>query len=142
MGALQQRLDAVERRAGVDVNLVVDGEIELPLDVEEALFRIAQEALNNALKHAAPTSIVVTIHIEGESPYQRVELDIMDDGRGFDPAALGDEGGLGLVSMRQRVENVGGVLDVRSTPGEGTHVRASVDMGASTGSPETREVDA
>ena len=140
--ALQQRLDAVERRAGVDVNLVVDGEIELPLDVEEALFRIAQEALNNALKHAAPTSIVVTIHIDGESPYQRVELDVVDDGQGFDPAALGDEGGLGLVSMRQRVENVGGVLDVRSTPGEGTHVRASVDMGASTGSPETREVDA
>lgn len=142
VGALQHRLDAVEQRAGVDVNLAVDGKVELPPDVEETLFRIAQEALNNALKHAAPTSIMVTVHIEGESPYQRVELDVMDDGRGFDPAALGDEGGLGLVSMRQRVENIGGVLDIRSTPGEGTHVRASVDMGASTDSPEAREVDA
>ena len=142
VGALQHRLDAVELRAGVNVNLAVDGEIELPPDVEETLFRIAQEALNNALKHAAPTSIMVTVHIEGESPNKRVELDIIDDGRGFDPTALGDEGGLGLVSMRQRVENIGGVLDIRSMPGEGTHVRASVDVGASTVSPEAREVDA
>jgi signal transduction histidine kinase/ligand-binding sensor domain-containing protein len=142
VGALQQRLDAVERRAGVDVNLVVDGEIELSPDVEETLFRIAQEALNNTLKHAAPSSIMVTIHIEGESPYRQVELDIIDDGRGFDLAALGDEGGLGLVGMRQRMENVGGVLDIQSTPGEGTQVKASVDLGTSTDSPEAREVDA
>ena len=139
--ALEHRLDAVERRAGVEVNLLVDGEVELPPDVEASLFRIAQEALNNALKHATPTSIMVTVRIEGESHYKRVELSVMDDGRGFDPAALSDEGGLGLVSMRQRVDNIGGVLDIRSTPGEGTHVRASVDMGASTDSPETIEVD-
>ncbi|NIR15549.1 MAG: histidine kinase, partial [Desulfobacterales bacterium] len=56
IGALQQRLDAVERRAGIDARLIVDGEVILPSPVEENLFRIAQEALNNALKHAHSSS--------------------------------------------------------------------------------------
>jgi signal transduction histidine kinase len=140
VGALQQRLDAVERRAGVEARLVVVGdtlqgvgdarqgedEVELTATVEEELYRIAEEALNNALKHAEPTSIVVTICAEGEPPDQPVELEVVDDGRGFEPDVVSEAGGLGLVSMAQRAEKIGGRLTVHSAPGEGTRVRVGV----------------
>lgn len=61
VGALQQRLDAVEGRAGVGVRLLVEGTPEISAIVEEGLYRIAQEALNNALKHAEATNVTVRI---------------------------------------------------------------------------------
>jgi len=66
----------------------------------------------------------VTIRGEGDS----VMLEIADDGAGFDPEAMADHGGVGLVSMRERVEKLGGSLAILSTPGEGTKVRASVEV--------------
>jgi two-component system sensor histidine kinase ChiS len=122
VGALQQRLDAVERRAGVDARLVVEGELELSPDVEEDLYRIAQEALNNALKHATATLVTVTIRASGE----RVDLEVADNGRGFEPTAVSDEGGMGLMTMRERAEKFGGELEVLSGPGKATKVRVSL----------------
>ncbi|MBN1979052.1 MAG: PAS domain-containing protein [Anaerolineae bacterium] len=124
VGALQQRLDAVEKRAGVDARLLVEGEVDLPSSVEEALYRIAQEALNNALKHAGASN--VTVCVSGRD--DRVELEVVDDGAGFDPSAAGKDGGLGLTSMRERAEKAGGVLDIISAPGQGTKVRACVKL--------------
>jgi signal transduction histidine kinase len=128
IGALQQRIDSVEKRAGVEAQLFVEGEIELPEIVEDALFRIAQEALNNALKYAKPASVVVTIRVEGETPDQQVILEVVDDGVGFDTDAVGDTGGIGLVGMRERTEKLGGNLVVYSIPGKGTSVKAIVDL--------------
>jgi signal transduction histidine kinase len=119
VGALNQRLDAVERRAGVDARLVVEGEFTISEQAEEALYRIAQEALNNALKHAAPTSVKVTIRVDGK----RAELEISDDGRGFDLDAAESGGGMGLVSMRERAERIGATYQVTSAAGEGTRVK-------------------
>jgi nitrate/nitrite-specific signal transduction histidine kinase len=119
VGALNQRLDAVERRAGVEARLFTEGKLELPENVEEALYRIAQEALNNALKHAAPTSVEVTIRVDRE----RVELEVSDDGGGFDPDAAATGGGMGLISMRERSERIGGTFQVISATGEGTRVK-------------------
>jgi len=124
--ALQQRLDAVERRAGVEARLIVEGKIELPVAVEEELYRIAQEALNNALKHADPTSVVVAICVESELSDQRVVLSVIDDGRGFDTDAAADRGGMGLTSMGERAEKLGGTLQITSAPGTGT--RAQVEL--------------
>ena len=124
VGALQQRLDAVEGRIGVKARLLTEGLVELPAPVEEGLYRIAQEALNNALKHAAATSVTVYIRTEDE----RVELEVVDDGQGFDPDAVSDRGGMGLASMRQRAEKLGGSLTVLSVPGEGTRVKVSVGV--------------
>ena len=121
-GALQQRLDAVEKRAGVDARLLVEGEVELQAPVEEALYRIAQEALNNALKHAGANNVTVCVR----SWDDRVELEVIDDGAGFDLGVAGGDGGLGLTSMRERAEKVGGILDIISAPGEGTKVRVCV----------------
>jgi two-component system sensor histidine kinase ChiS len=125
VGALQQRLDAVERRAGVDARLVVEGELELSPDAEENLYRIAQEALNNALKHATATLVTVTIRASDEW----VELEVADNGSGFDPMAVSDEGGMGLTTMRERARRLGARLEVVSAPGEGTKVR--VHLGGS-----------
>jgi len=122
VGALQQRLDAVEKRAGMDARLLTEGEIELAAPVEEALYRIAQEALNNAMKHAAATSVTVRISTEDD----RVTLEIVDNGRGFGPQDSGAAGGLGLVSMRERAEKLDGTVNVISAPGKGTSVQVCV----------------
>jgi nitrate/nitrite-specific signal transduction histidine kinase len=119
IGALNQRLDAVERRAGVDARLIVEGEFTISEQAEEALYRIAQEALNNALKHAAPTSVEVAIRADGK----HVELEVIDDGKGFAPDAAGSGGGLGLISMRERAERIGATYKVISAVGEGTRVK-------------------
>jgi signal transduction histidine kinase len=120
--ALQQRLDAVERRAGIEAQLSVEGTPALPDDTEEELYRIVQEGLNNALKHAAATLVAVRIRSEG----RRVEIEVTDNGRGFDPQAAYDQGGLGLVTMRERVQKLGGTLTLHSAPGQGTTVRVTL----------------
>jgi PAS domain S-box-containing protein len=125
VGALQLRLDSVEKRAGVDARLLVEGEVELPASVEEGLYRIAQEALNNILKHAAATSVTVRIYREDDL----VALEIADNGAGFDPDAMTDHGGMGLVSMRERAERLGGSLIILSAPNAGTRVRVEVSHG-------------
>jgi signal transduction histidine kinase len=124
---MQQRLNAVERRVGVDAQLVVQGEIELPMAVEEAFFRIAQEALNNALKHATPTTVSVTIQSRGSVNDQYVALEVVDDGIGFDTQAVTDEGGMGLANMRERAKQIGGQLTINSASEKGTTVKVVVN---------------
>jgi signal transduction histidine kinase len=119
---LQHRLDAVEKRAGVEARVQVDGLVELPPSVEEGLYRIAQEALNNSLKHAAATLVTVRI----ETGDDMVELAVADNGRGFDPHSLQDGGGMGLPNMRERAERLGGSLAILSKPGAGATIRASL----------------
>jgi len=122
VGALHQRLDTVERRAGTEVRLLAEELIDLPAPVEEGLYRIAQEALNNALKHAAATSVTVYIRTEGE----QVELEVVDNGKGFDPDTVSDRGGMGLAIMQERAERLGSTLTVVAAPGKGTRVGVKV----------------
>jgi signal transduction histidine kinase len=122
--ALQQRLDTVERRAGVETMLSVDGNVELPAHLEEELYHITQEALNNALKHAAATMIAVCIVADE----QRIAIEIRDDGKGLDLNAVSTGGGIGLSSMRERAEKLGGVLTITSVPGQGTTVTIAVSF--------------
>lgn len=120
VGALQQRLDAVEKRAGVQTELHGNISLDLPIPIEEALYHISQEALNNALKHAGATAITIRI----ETIARQIELEVIDNGSGFDLQP--DTGGLGLTNMRERVEKLGGTLTLLSAPGQGTTVRVSV----------------
>ena len=92
----------------------------LVAELEDALYRLAQEALNNVLKHAGTSHARVMVR-EGDA---EVVLTVRDEGRGFDPHAAVD--GFGLVGMRERAELAGGRLEVDSRPGEGTTVRAIV----------------
>ena len=120
--ALQQRLKAVENQAGVQARVVAQDVIELDGSVEEGLYRIAIEALNNALWHASATAVTVLLRAR----QGRVELEVIDDGRGFDVHVIGQGRTIGLHSMRERAEGLGGELTVRSAPGAGTRVLISV----------------
>ena len=124
VGALQERLDAVEGRADITTQLLVDDMPVLSGKTQEALFYIAQEALNNTLKHASATSVDVQI-IASQT---QIELVLSDNGSGFDPDSVIGCGGLGLVSMRERAEELGGTLTILSKPGEGTTVTVSLGL--------------
>jgi signal transduction histidine kinase len=122
--ALQHRLDAVEKRAGVEARFRVNLEEELPAHIENGLYRIAQEALNNSLKHAEATMVSISLQTQDG----HVQLGIVDNGKGFDPEALQDHGGLGMVSMRERVESLHGEYSITSKTGEGTRIWISAPL--------------
>ncbi|HTT11664.1 MAG TPA: ATP-binding protein [Burkholderiaceae bacterium] len=108
-------------RSGVPIE--VRGERPLPRltrETEAALFRIVQEAISNALKHAHARSVTVTLR---HDPTQ-LEISVQDDGCGFEPelAQRRDRDSLGLISMRERADLIGAALDVRSSPGAGTWI--------------------
>jgi signal transduction histidine kinase len=122
VGALQRRLSTVEKRSGVDAHFVAECPDRLAATVEEAFYHIAKEALNNALKHAQASAVTIYLRAVDEN----VELEVIDNGKGFDFDAVQDRGGMGLNTMRERMEKIGGSLTVASAPGEGTRVRARV----------------
>ena len=90
----------------------------LPYELALCLFRIVQEALNNVDKHSGAREAKVTL--TGTSG--TLQVTIADSGRGFDEAAASVQGGLGLASMRERVQLVGGELTLQSQPGHGTRI--------------------
>ena len=123
-GAIQARLSAVEERAGLKANLKFDLAGRLPAAIEEGLYRIAQEALNNVIKHAHARLITVSLSQHD----QVVTMEIADDGVGFDPGAVKARGGMGLPAMQERAAVLGGRLVVISKPGEGTRLVMEVQI--------------
>ena len=120
-GAIQQRLDTVESRSGIKGSLLIEGQGELTELEEESIYRIVQEALNNALKHSAATNVDVRIMIEGDA----AKLQIADNGIGFKLEDVSDKGGIGLQSIRERVDHLNGTLSVESTD-DGTTIIALI----------------
>jgi signal transduction histidine kinase len=124
-GAIEGVCHAYSERLGIpvraDCELAGLGPAGLPPAVEHAVLRVTQEAVANAARHAAP--VEVTVRLRGDS--RQVELEVADDGRGFDVAAcLSAAAGLGLRTMRDRASELGGLLAIDSAPGAGTRVRA------------------
>ena len=95
----------------------------LPLRVEAGLYRIAQEALTNAIRHGQPAVVRVELRLSPE----HVTLTVQDDGVGFDPQAI-PRGRYGLIGLNERVRLLGGSLHLESSPGEGTRVQAQVPL--------------
>jgi signal transduction histidine kinase len=108
------------RAHGIPVSVTAADLPELDPRVQAAAFRVAQEALQNALRHSGASEISVSL---SRAP-RRVVLEVSDDGTGFDPGIA--SGGLGLASMRERAAAVGGMLRLSSAPGAGTRVRLAV----------------
>lgn len=96
----------------------------LPPELTLSLFRVAQEALQNAIKHAGARTIA--LQLRGDKG--ELTLTVTDDGKGFDVAAAQSRGGIGLISMRERIETVGGQCEIRSIQGRGTTVVARVPV--------------
>jgi PAS domain S-box-containing protein len=126
--ALQARLEAVEIRGGMEGELHISGEDHLPPDLQDELYHIAQEALNNTLKHARAKRVDVYLSFSETG----VKLQICDDGTGFDPANPG-RGGLGLAGMRERAQRIGCDLLVESSIGQGTRVTVQTQPKADIG---------
>jgi signal transduction histidine kinase/PAS domain-containing protein len=114
---LRQLAEAISTRIAVPVMLTVDGECSLPPEVRVALYRIAQEALNNVAKHSGANRVTVSLCCQPEE----VELLVSDDGRGFDLRDISSEH-LGLDIMRERAEAIGATLRIASQIGHGTQV--------------------
>jgi signal transduction histidine kinase len=123
VNALRRRLEAVERRTGMNAQLSVIGEISLDEATEMALYRIAQEALNNTLKHSAASAVEVSL-VTSEKGFR---LEIADNGSGFDYPEKLTAGGMGLGSMQDRIEALHGTLEVITSPGNGTRVIAAFE---------------
>jgi signal transduction histidine kinase len=119
IGALRQRLDAVEQRSGVETRLVAEELVDLPLQAEAEIYWIAQEALNNALKHAGATAVTIHTFLEDH----QVVFEFSDNGCGFDQSAATHSGGMGLANMAARAEKLGGKLDIVTNPAQGTTIR-------------------
>jgi NarL family two-component system sensor histidine kinase LiaS len=137
-GALSDYLSAWSQRSRIPADLQVRHERRLPLQVEQALFRVAQEALSNVARHSRASAVNVQLACDSE----RVSLCIADNGVGFDPSSVGVAGvpstgsgqspsagsgrSFGLQSMHERMDAIGGSLSVQTAPGSGTAVTASV----------------
>jgi signal transduction histidine kinase len=126
-------LERLADESGIEATLHADDDLPaLGLDAEVALLRTAQSALANVRSHAGASRVVVTLADAGDA----VRLDIVDDGIGFDATrwdaqggVSGQGGGYGLRSMRARLRELGGGLDVESAPGDGTALSAHVPLG-------------
>lgn len=122
--AALEDLIAPAAAAGIQASVSTDG-VELASDAEAALvWRVAQEAVRNALRHSRATTLAVTVRGDGE----KLALDVVDDGSGFDPHNVVDPHRYGLRGLRSLVRDVGGAFEVVSAPGEGTTVRMEVDI--------------
>jgi signal transduction histidine kinase len=126
VAALQTRLAAVEDRAGLQTQFRIEGERRLPIAIEEDLYWIAQEALNNVRKHAAARHVTVHLRFTAAT----VRLEVVDDGVGFDLQAVRTEGrgSGGLRSIAERTARLGGRLTHESRPGEGTRLTVEVTL--------------
>ena len=123
--ALSQFLAELGTRHEMRTAFVAEGDgSALGPALEDGLFRIAQEAVVNAVRHASPTRIEARLSVDS----RWATLAVRDDGRGFDPEAAPPDAHYGLRSMRERAQELGGSLEVRSAPGRGTYVEVRVPL--------------
>ncbi|MGA4848027.1 GAF domain-containing sensor histidine kinase [Streptomyces sp. G5(2025)] len=126
VATLRTHVQVLHRAHSADVTFESNGVRALPASQEEAMLRVAQEALHNALRHSGAGRVEVLLDKRGAGAALRV----VDDGTGFDPKAIRRAGRhLGLVSMRDRASGVGGRLTVESAPGKGTTIEMEVPGG-------------
>lgn len=124
LAALERQAQVLRTRFKINVDTDWDEEPPLSLPMKEVLYRVTQEATNNTAKHAAAKHVTIQLQqYDGQ-----VILEIKDDGQGFDMNQT-FPGHLGLYSMRERIEQVGGSFSIDSRLGQGTHIRATVPLG-------------
>lgn len=129
--AIRKEAEKAVEGSNLKIEFEIEGEEKvLPAGIEATLFRIAQESLNNAVKHAEASSVNVRLTYNDSE----VGVTVKDDGVGFDPDSRSAPGegsrGFGMISMRERARLLGGTLTVESEPGRGTQVQARVPTGS------------
>ncbi len=124
-GALQALAEETAARGGIEVEVAIEIDEAPGGDEERLVYRLVQEALTNVVKHASASRVEVNAREEDG----RIEIAVRDDGEGFDPTS--STGGRGLIGMRERIELLGGRIEVSSTPGDGTEIAATVPLSES-----------
>ena len=119
MTTLREHVFEWENRNDITIQLVTRNERRLSLEVEQALYRITQEALANVARHSQARRVDVSLVYNDDS----VQLSISDDGRGFDVKL---KHGMGLRSIRERVSSIHGTVQIQSAPGQGTRLLVQV----------------
>ena len=117
-GALRQRIETVEARSGISGRIIDEISVFIPPLIEDTLFRVALEGLNNILKHAAAGNVIIRL----KTFDNKVMMEISDNGQGFNLEPGKSIGGWGLANMRQRIIDVGGRLELTSSMNEGTTI--------------------
>jgi signal transduction histidine kinase len=123
IAALEKQAAALQARHALHVTTEFYSEPVISVDEKQALFRIVQEALHNVVKHARANRVRISL----EAKENGHVLEVEDDGVGFDPAVASS--GLGLYSMRERIERYGGELEIKSNVGNGTLIRVKLPFG-------------
>ena len=121
--ALKEYADRWQEHTGIKVETVLGGERSLPLAVEQALYRVLQEALSNIARHAEADRVRLSLSVTSD----KVTLIVSDNGRGFDVNNV-SSASYGLTGMKTRLSEVGGTLNVESTPSAGTTITAEVKL--------------
>jgi two-component system sensor histidine kinase DegS len=142
-GVLENFVTEFGRHWNLETTCVINGETgEVSPEVESSLYRILQETLANARQHAHCSQLSVTLAVRDNI---WVILEVRDNGQGFDVNRVGQnfhqkgKSGLGLVSMRERVDRIGGQLTIRSEAGQGTYISAMLPLHPALGSPSGEE---
>ncbi|MFV8826237.1 sensor histidine kinase [Alkalihalobacterium sp. APHAB7] len=128
LDAIDQMLTRVKKTTGIEVELIVKGHVnEESVDIEEVIYRLVEECVNNSMKHASPTKIVVTI----EATMVQWTVKITDNGKGMEKKVVthSTRKSYGMIGIHERVDSVGGNLFVRSTEGKGTEIVAIIPRG-------------
>ena len=125
VAAISKQVAVLRARYKLTVEADLRDEPDLSLEMKHTLYRVAQEALHNVIKHAHATTVVLQL---ARQEHETI-LEVRDNGRGFDPTGT-FPGHLGLQSMRVRVAKAGGTLVVESAPDQGTSVRVRIPLGA------------
>lgn len=120
---LDRQVAAVRARHGLDARATLPEEPDAPLEVKEAIYRVAQEGLHNTVKHAKATRVDIRLSRDEGG----LLFELADNGQGFDPEGT-FPGHLGLRSMRERAEHLGGSLEISSAQGEGTRIRFQIPL--------------
>ncbi len=132
--ALREYAAGWSKRTEIPTEVHVRGEREIPLEVEQALFRVAQESLANVAKHSSAEKAEIDLMYTTEN----VTLRVTDDGKGFDPASNSEEG-FGLRSMHERLVKLGGQVNVESETGVGTTITGFIPLTVPERVPEEKE---
>ena len=122
VGALQARLEAVEARAGCQAEFHVEGQPELSLDDETELYWVVHEALNNVLKHSRARHVYMDMVFQNSE----IMITIRDDGIGLDVSQIGLSSGMGFKNISERLNRIGGSLNIESMSGQGTVLQIKV----------------
>ena len=118
---LRQLAEAAGGRTGVPVNVSLNDQCEMPSEVQVALYRIAQEALNNVVKHSRSSRVEISLRNICSDDGDKIELSVVDDGCGFEPSRVPPDH-MGLRIMLERAKAIGAALSIESEVGAGTQV--------------------